>query len=190
MALTKFTIDGEEYWSYDDTGRCTTYLRPNLVRYPIWNALQQQDKELHLIFASQTIDRIGQKLGFIGEKTDPTQPLSFPRTGIPNQDSSQIPLPIEEATCLLATSIAQDPTQHSQTNISISSIKSKTRGKDSIEYFSHQSNVNQTKPLQDEDALALIRPYLLTHDQASFNFSEFSQPGQASELRLTTNGYF
>ena len=199
--VRKITVQGEEYSAYADIGFCNTYLRPDLVRWQYWNGLDSTGnnpdiQNLHLIHATRVLDNLENNPGYLGERTSSdlsVQDTSWPRTGtgVEGVTDNQVPVAIEQATCLLAAAVANNPNIHSQTNVIPLSVKKWTKEKRSEEYFSHHSNINtEIKPVQDDDVLALIRQFLRAQQQGSFDFSTYSQPGQPAEFRPSTDGYF
>ena len=74
-----------------------------------WNTATNDEKERALINATFWLDT----LDYIGSKTDPTQPLKWPRTGASCGDKSYandvIPKEIEMATFYLAEALLGDP---------------------------------------------------------------------------------
>ena len=172
------SIEGVDYEAYDDRGRCSAYLRPNLLRWNTWNKLTAADQGIHLVWATQVIDKLEVKPGYLGERTDPKQTTAFPRTGITGQDSNQVPLEVEEACCLLASSLSIDSVTHSRTNFAKSEISFIKRGKNTTGYFQHAETNAVNKPIQDDEALALLEKFFRTQLQGQL-FLDFSSRGNS-----------
>ena len=75
MSLTNFDINSHSYWSYANILEADAFLQVDPVRGPVWALLTAEQKAMHLVAATRRIDLEV----FPGEKTDPAQPLQWPR---------------------------------------------------------------------------------------------------------------
>jgi hypothetical protein len=79
------------------------YLLPS-AQYATWSALTADQKKAALINATRLIDGFS----FSGEKTTPSQPNKFPRTGAQYISTTEVPLEIEQAVIILASEPSTD----------------------------------------------------------------------------------
>ncbi len=101
------TVGGTTSNSYVTTTEAAAYFATR-IGGEAWDDID--DVEAALITATTEIDR----LRFYGSKTDASQALKFPRTGIVDDegtpyDDDIIPTPVKHATCELALYLAQNP---------------------------------------------------------------------------------
>lgn len=158
MSLSTITINTVDYVSYASVAEADSYLAVDPVRFATWNALTVDQKGSYLVAATRRIDL----MRFSGEKTGDyeTQDNAWPRTGMVYEDGSsvsttEVPQAVEDATILLAGSTAIDASV-SSAGTSGNNIKMLQAGSASITYF----RPSDGKPLQDESAFALLRPFL------------------------------
>lgn len=100
-----------------------------------WDAATDAHKDKSLVTATRMLDR----QSWQGEKTDPAQPLQFPRTGLTYLDGTEVPsdaLPqaLLNATCELALALLGDSSVQTNTDTS-SNIQNVTAGPASVTFF-------------------------------------------------------
>ncbi len=175
MSISTITINSTDYTAYASVSEADDYLAVDPTRSVAWNALSDDDKGRNLVAATRRLDL----LKYSGEKADPDQVNEWPRTGATCAGepvtSTDVPTQIEQATSLIAGSIALTPTQ-ANAGTSGSNIKIVRAGSAEVEFF------RPTIPgvaLQDETAFALVRCLI---DGASGNASLFgASPGTDGE---------
>lgn len=120
--------------TYIDLAGADAYFDDSL-KFASWDALTDDVKSKALVTATRMLDR----QTWAGTKTDESQDLQWPRSGVTDKygnaiDSSTVPQQILEAQCELALSIALDPSV--ETNSSTSgNIKFLKAGEAEIGYF-------------------------------------------------------
>ncbi len=157
MTITTITINTVGYTSYASVAEADAYLAVDPVRKATWEALSTDDKGLNLIAATRRLDL----LSWQGEKTGgAVQENKWPRIGVSYPDgtavsTSEVPQEVENATALLAGSIAITA-KLADAGTSGSNTKRVKAGSAEVEFFRQQEG----KPLQDETAFALILIFL------------------------------
>ena len=158
MTITTLTIDSVTYTSYATLIQANERLAVDPVREATWELLSDEDKNINLVAATNRLDY----LNWRGEKTGgDSQENKWARTGVTYIKSggavstTEVPLEVEDATALLAGSIAISA-KVSQSQSSASNIKRAKAGSAEVEFFRAQKG----KPLQDETAFALVSQFL------------------------------
>ena len=158
MSITTLTIGGKPYTSYASRAEADDLLNVDPVREAAWEELADEDKDKKLTAATRRLDL----LNWVGERTDvpTTQPAKWPRTGVAYPDgtavpTNEVPREVEDATILLAGSIAIDA-KVSESGTSSTKTRRVKAGSVAIEFFGQ----GQSKPLQDETAFKLISIFL------------------------------
>ena len=153
MSITTITIGGLNYTSYASLVEANAYLAVDPTRAATWNGLTDDQKGTNLVAATRRLDL----LDYSGEKVSATQENQWPRNNaLCNGDpvtSTDVPIEIENATILVAGSIALDSAQ-SNAGTSGSNIKRVEAGTAVVEFF------RPTIPglaLQDETAFRLVQ---------------------------------
>lgn len=158
MSITTIVIGGLNYVSYASLLEANQYLLVDPTRSDAWAALSDDQKGENLVAATRRLDL----LRWAGEKSDgASQPNAWPRTGVTYPDgtavsTTDVPLEVEQATILLAGSIALDAT-NSEAGTAGSNVRRVRAGSAEVEFF------RPTIPgpaLQDETAFQLVRPFL------------------------------
>lgn len=157
MTITAIEIGGNEYTSYASVAEADRYLAVDPVRAAPWAALTADTKGSRLIAATRRLDL----LDFSGKRAEADQPLAWPRVnstrnGASRDPGSGVPLEVQNATILLAGSIATDPTQ-AEAGGSGSNIRRERVGPIETEYF---RPTIPGLPLQDRTAFDVIAPWL------------------------------
>ena len=162
MSLTDLTIDGQTdaYKSYASLDEANRRLAVDPVRRTAWECLSDNDKKVHLVAGTYRLDLMpwqGEKAGGADQEN------AWPRSGLSYPDGSdiaddEVPLGIEEATILLAATIASTP-KASGAGSTSSPIRRVQAGSAQVEFF-YQNDRIDGKPLQDETAFELILPFL------------------------------
>ena len=151
--MAQVTIDGNTYDTYADVATADEYLggsiSPNATA---WRGADADTKSRGLVSATRWLD----EQNWLGQKTDPDQPLQWPRTGVDGVDPNTVPQAIMDACILLAAGLVADPEMRS--TISQTATKRMKAGSVEIEYFRGQTVQIQT-PFP-ADIMALIKPYL------------------------------
>lgn len=157
MSLTNITIGANTYVSYASVAEADAYLAVDPNRGATWAGLTTDQKGEKLVSGTRRLDLLNYK----GEKTGgAAQENKWPRTGVtyPNGEpvsTTEVPLEIENATILLAGSIALDASNAEQGS-SGSNTKKVEAGSAKVTFFRQQAGV----ALQDETAYTLIIPFL------------------------------
>ena len=153
MSITTISLSGNDYISYASLAEANARLLVDPVRNTAWTALDDTQKQIRLVAATNRLDLFS----YTGEKTGgDTQPNQWPRTNATcNGDviatTTDVPLEIQDATILLAGTIATNANA-ANAGSSGSNIKEVQAGSARVEFFSPQSGVG----LQDETAYNLI----------------------------------
>lgn len=157
MTISTITISAVDYVSYASVAEADARLAVDPVRAATWAALTNDQKGVNLVAATNRMDL----LAYGGEKTGgDAQANKFPRTGLTYASGAQVsttevPLGVQDATILLAGSIALDATA-AQQGSSGSNVKSVKAGSTGVEFFRQTTGV----PLADETAYSLVREFL------------------------------
>ena len=157
MTISTITIESVGYTSYATVAEADPFLNIDPVRETKWEALSVDNKGKMLVSATRRLDL----LTWQGEKTGGAlQENAWPRTGVTFLDgtavsTSEVPQEVENATILLAGSIAIRAAT-SQAGTSGSNRKRFKAGSAEIEFFRPTAG----KPLQDDSAFALIDIFL------------------------------
>ena len=175
MTITTISIGANNYVSYASVAEADAYLAVDPVRGTTWAGLTTDQKGANLVAATNRLDL----LDYSGEKLSTSQLNQWPRqnafcNGVAVTDTD-VPPEIENATILIAGSIALDATQ-ADAGTSGSNIKRVEAGSAVVEFF------RPTIPglaLQDETAFQLVRCLLA---------SAVGQTGLASGLVSGTTG--
>ena len=162
MSLSEITITGETapYTSYASLAEADRRLAVDPIRMSDWEALADNDKNIHLAAGTNRLDL----LEWDGEKTGgASQENAWPRSGLTYADGSEVasdavPHEIEVATILLAGTISKTPAAGGA-GTSASAIKSVQAGSAQVEFFHRQAALDG-KPLQDETAFEVVRQWL------------------------------
>ena len=153
MTITTIAIGGNSYISYASVPEADAYLAVDPVRGATWAGLTTDQKGANLVAATNRLDL----LDYSGTKVVATQANDWPRenafcNGVAVTDTD-VPLEIQNATILIAGSIALDASQ-ADAGTSGSNIKRVEAGSAVVEFF------RPTIPglaLQDETAFQLVR---------------------------------
>ena len=186
--LTSITVAGTQYQSYVSVAEADVFLAVEPNRRATWEALSTDDKGRTLIASTRRIDAFE----FKGMKADPDQSTKWPRQQGPLDDlptdgistGTTIPDAVEEATALLAGTIAIDPSaagvQHPGTDQQY--LKQVQAGSARVEYYprNRTSSGSSTIPtttaeaaqLADEEAQLLLSPFILTAQTSRSGFTE------------------
>ena len=159
MSLTTITINAVDYIAYASVVEGDAYLNTDPLREVAWEALDAEGKGKVLISATRRLDLERWK----GTKTggEGVQEEKWPRTGVTYSDgtavsTSEVPQELENATILLAGSIALD-SKNAESGSSGSNIKRVKAGSAEVAFF------RATTPgsaVQDETVMDLIRQFL------------------------------
>lgn len=157
MTLSTITISAVDYVSYASVAEADPYLAIDAVRAAVWAALTTDEKGAKLVAATRRLNL----LSYGGEKTSgDTQDDKFPRTGLTYASggavsTTEVPQGVEDATILLAGSIAIEP-EAGDAGTSGTNVKSVKAGSTAVDFFRLQTGV----PLQDTTAYSLIKEFL------------------------------
>jgi hypothetical protein len=130
--MATVTIDAIDYDTYADIADADEYLAADFGA-SLWRAELDDDQKAR---AEVTSTRILNRLIWAGDKTDPDQPLAWPRTGtgISGVDDDEIPQPIIDASIVLAKLIHAGQNIDDQASTD-SGVKRQKAGSVEIEYF-------------------------------------------------------
>jgi hypothetical protein len=103
MTIQTLLISGIPFTSYASVTEADNYLLPTSAN-AAWVLLTADQKKAALITATRQIDGFM----FSGDKTSPTQPNKFPRTGSAYPSSTEVPIEIENAVITLAANPTVD----------------------------------------------------------------------------------
>ena len=170
-------IGGNAYKSYLTVEEADITLAVEINRRAAWMALSTDDKARMLVASTRRIDFFE----FKGAKADPDQTTKWPRQNsddveaLPEDVIStglEIPNSIEEATALLAGTIASNPAaasvQHPDADQRY--LKRAKAGTAEVEYFSRDktaapvgsaTTLAAAQELADAEAQLILRPYIL-----------------------------
>ena len=156
MSLTAITIDGVNYQAYASVAEADPYLAADPIRGAAWAAQQDDQKGIYLVASTRRLDL----LRWAGQPTAASQATEFPRTGLTFRGESipddEIPAALENATILLAGTIASTP--RAAGKATTRSIRKVRAGPAEIEF---SRGAAQSAPLiADETAFELIRQWL------------------------------
>ena len=178
--LTTLEIAGNSYQSYVSVAEADIILAVEVNRRTAWNALSDDEKARMVVASTRRIDFFQYR----GVRADPNQDTKWPRRNDGDAEDlpadavssgTTIPDPIEEAVCLLAGTIAQNPAaagvQHPDSNRR--GLKKVKAGTADVEFFNSQAtsagatnaavaNSLVAQELADAEAQLLLRPYILT----------------------------
>ena len=166
MSINTITVGTTDYTSYASLVEADDYLAVDAIRFDSWDALTDDQKRKMLISATRRMDTLVWK----GEKTGgDSQVNQFPRTGLTypsgsSTSTTEVPLDIEDATILLAGSMAMDA--EGALNSSASNTKKVVAGSASVEYF----KTTQGQPIGDALVYSIILPYLSASDSSTGNY--------------------
>jgi len=151
MTIETYTINTKEYNAYVTLMEADKYFCLDIDHS--WNSLTEERKSALLVSATRRIDL----LRFKSEKSEPDQPLKFPRKAY------DLPYDIELATILLANNINIDATQQFVAD-SNSSIKRVQAGSVEVEFFQtfDIEIKDEENSITDPTIRALLAPYLTT----------------------------
>lgn len=158
MSITTIIINTVSYTSYATLVEANERLAVDPVRKATWEALADAAKDQFLVAATFTLDG----LDWLGAKTggEGAQENAWPRTGVTYPDgtavsTTEVPIEVENATILLAGSIAIKPKTAEQ-GTTAGNTKRLKAGSAEIEFFSPTDGV----ALQDATAFDLISVFL------------------------------
>ncbi len=161
MSITVLTIGGVAYNSYASVAEADARLAIDPVRMATWVDLDTSEKEANLVAATYRLDL----LTWQGDKTGGAlQVNKWPRTGVVYPDgtavsTSEVPLQVQDATSLLAGSIAISA-KVANAGGTGSNIKRAKAGSAEVEFFVGTLGSPDDVPLQDETAFILVGPFL------------------------------
>lgn len=155
MSISTITISAINYTAYASVTEADAYLAVDPVRATTWAALSTDQKGQMLVAATRRLDYFtweGTKTGAEG-----VQENAWPRTSVDYPDgtavsTSEVPIEIENATILLAGTIAITSTV-ANVGTSGSNIERVKAGSAEVEFFKPTTGVR----LQDETAFNLIK---------------------------------
>jgi len=157
MTLSTITISGNGYVSCASVAEADIYLAVDPVRAATWTVLSTDEKGGFLVAATRKLNA----LTWAGAKTGgAAQVDAWPRTGVTYSagtavSTSEVPQEVEDATCLLAGSIAITPAS-SDAGTSGSNTKKLKAGSAEIEFYTTVDGV----VMQDETAYKLVIQFL------------------------------
>lgn len=146
-----------------------------------WRALTDpDDKARFLVTATRTLDR----QNWLGEKTDPAQPLAWPRTGtgVAGVEDTVVPQAIINASIELAAALVDDTASVTSQNTE-QTIQSLKAGSAAISYFRGAGGVPTRFPF---NVMELIRDYL---DGTSTSFGVISSGTDKESTTANEFGY-
>lgn len=168
------TIGGSEYDVYADVPTADEYLEAESWA-TAWRAETDEDQKARaLVTATRTLD----KLPWAGSKSDPDQPLEWPRdgTGIDIVEDGVIPQRIIDATCVLAGQILAGVDVTGTASTTASSVKRQKAGSVEIEYFSNFEISGTRLPLEAWELIApLLGGSIATAGSVAFGTDECSR---------------
>ena len=158
MSIQTINIDGNPYISYASVAEANTRLRVDLTLWTAWNLLNDDEKGIRLVAATNFLDTLDWK----GERTGNKQANAWPRTGIVLPDGTAIddndlPVQVEEACALIAGSSTTDPSHVAPANPA-SNIRSVQAGEAEVEFFTPQTG--ERPVIQNQHALELVKVFL------------------------------
>lgn len=171
MTISTITIAAINYTSYASVVEADARLAVDPTRSAAWAALTTDQKGADLVAATYRLDLLTWK----GEKAGGAlQVNAFPRTGLTYKDGTavtdtDVPQEVEDATILLAGSIALDASNANQ-GTSGSNLKRVKAGSAEAEFFRPTTGVQ----LQDTTAFALVKCFLAGQSGANIGQGNFA----------------
>lgn len=161
--MTTVTIgtgpSAKTYDTYADVAVATDYLTASLASYATaFLAATDDNKARSLVMATRWIDA----QNWLGEKSDPDQPLQWPRSGIAGVDPLVVPQQIVDASITLAAMLIENPAL--QTELSSGGAAETKRlkaGSAEIEYFRSASAFKWKNNIFPPDIWNLLRGWLV-----------------------------
>lgn len=158
MTISTITLSTNDYVAYASVAQADIRLAVDATRATTWAAKTTDEKGALLVQATNRMDL----LAWGGTKTggDVAQPNKFPQTGLTYASgtavsTSEVPQGVEDATIILAGSIALDP-DAGEAGTSGSNVKSVKAGTTGVDFFRLTTGV----PLADETAYLLVKEFL------------------------------
>ena len=178
MSISTITINSIAYIGYASVAEANEYLTVDPTRSATWDGLTDFQKGSYIIAATRRLDL----LTWQGEKTGgASQANKWPRTNVTYPDGSdvsttEVPLEVENATILLAGSIAID-TGVADAGTSGTNTKRVKAGSTEVEFFAPKDGV----PLQDKTVYDLIKIFLeATAVSSATGNAAFGTDGESS----------
>ena len=171
MTITTITIATINYISYASLVEANVRLAVDPTRSAAWALLTDDQKRADLVAATYRLDLLQWK----GEKAGGAlQENAFPRTGLTYKDGTavtdtDVPQEVEDATILLAGSIALDASNANQGS-SGSNLKRVKAGSAEAEFFRPTTGVQ----LQDTTAFTLVKCFLAGQSGANVGQGNFA----------------
>lgn len=157
MTISTITINAVDYTAYSSVSQADAFLAVDATRATTWASKTDDEKGALLVQATRRLDL----LAWGGEKTGgDAQVNQWPRTGATyasggEVSTSEIPQGVEDATILLAGSIALKASAGDQSG-SGSNVSRVKAGSTEVEFFRQTTGV----PLADETAYTVVREFL------------------------------
>ena len=158
MTISTITLSAVNYVSYASVVQADARLAVDATRAVTWAAKTADEKGALLVQATNRMDL----LIWGGTKTngDVAQPNKFPQTGLTyasgtEVSTSEVPQGVEDATIILAGSIALDA-DAGAAGSSGSNVKNVKAGSTGVTFFRQVTGV----PLADETAYLLVKEFL------------------------------
>lgn len=180
MSLTTITIGAINYVSNASVAEADAFLAVDPVRAATWTPLTDDQKGGFLVAATRRFN----PLPWQGEKTGDydAQADAFPRTGLTYPDgtavtTTDVPQEVEDATIILAGSIAIDPTAADH-GTSGTNVKGVGAGSARVEFF----RPSKGTPLQEQTSYQLIKQWLQAAQDSDATGSLASGTGASSSF--------
>lgn len=181
MSLSTLVIGGEDYQSYASLAEADLRLAVDATRKVTWEALTDEQKNINLVAATNRLDLelwVGEKTGGEG-----VQENKWPRTNVTYEDGTavptdEVPIELENATIILAGSIALDAA-NADSGTSGSNTKMVKAGSAQVAFF---RPTIPGKPIQDETVFDLIRQWLEGSQVSSSTGNFASGTGESSDF--------
>lgn len=158
MTISTITIGSVDYISYASVAQADARLAVDATRAATWAGKTTDEKGALLVQATNRMDL----LAWAGTKTggDVAQANKFPQTGLvyasgTSVSTTEVPQGVEDATIILAGSIALDP-EAGDAGSSGSNVKNVKAGSTGVTFFRQTTGV----PLADETAYLLVKEFL------------------------------
>lgn len=177
MTLSTITIGGTDYVSNASVAEADAFLAVDAVREPVWTTLTVDQKGARLVQGTRRMNL----LAWQGDKTGgDLQVDAWPRTGVTyasgnSVSTTEVPTGVEQATILLAGSIAIDA-EVGDSGSSGTNVKRVKAGSAEVEFFRQTTGV----PLQDETAYNLVKAFLAASGVAASLVGPFASGTDAS----------
>lgn len=162
MTVSTITISTTDFSSLVSVAEADAYLLASLELSAVWSAASTTTKSSAVVTATRMLDRIK----WVGSKTSAAQPLSWPRSGVVDEEGEdvaddEVPQAVEDACCLLAGRLVASPGLSSGVSGSVSQV---TTGNVSVTFGRAQETTAESGLPFDVEFL--LRQFMVGYDSS------------------------